>query len=592
MKELSTGVVTRVSTDSLGNQANAGLHINYTFSPDGTKILFDSDASNLVAGDTNAAQDVFVKDLVTGIITRVSTDHLGNQVNGGGGDAVLSPDGKKLAFVSHASNLVAGDTNNATDIFVKDLITGAVIRIPTDGLGIEPNMDSYSPVFSPDGTRLAFASSASNLVAGDTGYQDIFVVTLSEDGQNLVGTPGADTLTGGLGNDTLSGLASADLLIGGAGDDFYILSDNLDTVVEAANGGIDTIQAENISITIGANIENLLMTGAGSRNGAGNARANVITGNSGDNTLWGNAGADSISAGEGNDSLLGGSENDTLDGGNGNDTLDGGSGADSLNGGAGDDLYLLSANGDSITEDVGGGTDMVQAHNISLTLAANVEHLVMTGTAHRNGAGNALDNSIVGNTGNNALWGKDGLDTLSGGQGNDTLDGGNGEDFITGGTGQDSLLGGAGADALLGEEGNDTLNGGAGDDAIFGGSEDDLLIAGGAGGGFNLLGGEAGNDTLVGGSGADVFQFFSTGSNPEGTEHEWVQNFRQSGNDILELRWNAQNVDEYTTSSEIIGANTVVTFSSATETDFIVTLENFTGFDAFTQVHYELNNLS
>ena len=179
VKDLTTGVVTRVSTDATGAQAN-GYSYWPVFSPDGTKVAFYSFASTLVPGDNNSASDIFVKDLITGAVTRVSTDVSGTQGNSGSYLPVFSPDGTKVAFFSDASNLVPGDTNSATDVFVKDLTTGAVTRVSTDAGGIQANGYSYSPVFSPDGTKVAFYSAASNLAPGDTnGSYDIFVKDLT-----------------------------------------------------------------------------------------------------------------------------------------------------------------------------------------------------------------------------------------------------------------------------------------------------------------------------------------------------------------------------------------------------------------------------
>ncbi|TFI56967.1 tandem-95 repeat protein, partial [Sphingomonas parva] len=155
VKTLATGAITRVSTGAANVEAN-GASINGSFSPDGTKILFESDATNLVTGDTNNARDLFIKDLASGVVTRVSTDGSGNQVSGASSRAIFSPDGTKVAFISSASNLVAGDTNGAADVFVKNLTTGAVERI-TSGAGVGPLDGATTPLaFSPDGTKLAF----------------------------------------------------------------------------------------------------------------------------------------------------------------------------------------------------------------------------------------------------------------------------------------------------------------------------------------------------------------------------------------------------------------------------------------------------
>jgi Tol biopolymer transport system component len=233
VKDLTTGVITVVAnTDLNDDQFNYDQH-NPTFSPDGKKIMFSSVADNLVAGDSNGSSDIFIKDLVTGTITRVSTDSSGAQANGNSWDAKFSPDGTKIVFYSDASNLVPGDTNGAQDVFLKDLTTGAVTRVSATGTGGQSNGSSNNPTFSPDGTEIAFSSLASNLVSGDTNTKwDVFVATLGMSlGGNdfLDGGPGIDTavfagprsaytitrsgaminVSGPDGNDTLSGVEKA-----------------------------------------------------------------------------------------------------------------------------------------------------------------------------------------------------------------------------------------------------------------------------------------------------------------------------------------------------------------------------------------------
>jgi len=150
-------------------------------------------------------------------------------------------------------------------------------------------------------------------------------------------------------------------------------------------------------------------------------------------TLTGSQGADTLSGLGGNDVLNGRGGADRLSGGRGNDRLDGGAGADVLIGGAGNDTYVTNS-GDTITENSGQGTDTVRS-SVTLTLGANLENLVLTGSGNLNGTGNGLANAITGNGGANRL---------SGGGGNDRLDGGRGNDILNGGTGGDSLTGGAG----------------------------------------------------------------------------------------------------------------------------------------------------
>ncbi|HEX8574354.1 MAG TPA: M10 family metallopeptidase C-terminal domain-containing protein [Allosphingosinicella sp.] len=226
----------------------------------------------------------------------------------------------------------------------------------------------------------------------------------------LTGDAGANQLVGGAGDDMLDGGAGADGLTGGLGNDRYIVDDSGDIVTELADEGTDAVESS-ISYTLGANVENLTLTGTAA-NGTGNGLANAITGNAIGNTL------------------LGGLGNDVLTGLGGDDSLDGGTGADSMIGGVGNDFYVIDEAGDLVTELAGEGTDTVSS-SISYTLGDNVENLILTGSA-TDGTGNGLDNVITGN----AL-----ANTLSGGAGNDRLVGGNGVDSLVGGLGNDIFVG-------------------------------------------------------------------------------------------------------------------------------------------------------
>jgi len=170
-----TGETSRVSVDSSGNQGN-GHSFSPSISSDGRYVAFWSMAGNLVPGDTNGDVDVFVHDTVTGETSRVSVDSSGNQGNGFSYWPSISSDGRFVAFVSWASNLVAGDTNGAWDVFVHDTVTGETSRVSVDSSGNQGNGDSFSPSISSDGRYVAFHSWASNLVAGDKNeVNDVFV---------------------------------------------------------------------------------------------------------------------------------------------------------------------------------------------------------------------------------------------------------------------------------------------------------------------------------------------------------------------------------------------------------------------------------
>ncbi|WP_160108763.1 peroxidase family protein [Pseudomonas izuensis] len=430
---------------------------------------------------------------------------LDNIITGGSGNDVLNGgDGNDTLNGGLGADVMNGGAGN--DTFVVDNVGDTV----TEAVG--------------GGTDLVQTSLASYLLAAN-------VENLTYTGAgSFTGTGNAlaNTITGGVGNDVLDGGAGADQLVGGVGNDTYVVDTAADVVVEGAGGGTDTVQTALASYTLGANLENLTYIGAGNFTGTGNALANTLTGGVG---------------------------NDVLNGGDGNDILNGGLGADVMNGGAGNDTFVVDNVGDTVTEAVGGGTDLVQTSLASYLLAANVENLTYTGAGNFTGTGNALANTITGGVGNDVLNGGAGADRLVGGAGNDTyiVDAaadvlvevagggtdtaqtalanytlaanvenltftgvgnfiGNGNlvnNVITGGAGNDNLSGDNGDDILTGNGGNDTLNGDAGNDQLFGGIGIDTLNGGtgddslDGGDGNDTLNGGVGDDTLLGGLGDD-----------------------------------------------------------------------------------------
>ncbi len=184
LKDLTTGAISVVSADATGaagnstssDPNNAGQIL--LFSPDGTKVVFESAASNLVAGGTNGHQHIFVKDLTNGSVTLVSKDANGIQGNGFSLDFSFSPDGTKVAFDSTSTNLIAPGTTGK-QVFVKDLSSGAITLVSADGNGVMGNGVSSFPVFSPDGAEVAFISTSTNLAAGaSNGHSEIYVKNL------------------------------------------------------------------------------------------------------------------------------------------------------------------------------------------------------------------------------------------------------------------------------------------------------------------------------------------------------------------------------------------------------------------------------
>ncbi|MGA1303867.1 MAG: peroxidase family protein, partial [Cyanobium sp.] len=341
---------------------------------------------------------------------------------------------------------------------------GRILRVQvayTDGAGNSENLISQPTSVVGD---LYTGTAANNLFTGTNGDDRALGLGGND---NLIGAAGNDTLEGGNGDDSHLGGVGNDFMVGGLGNDTYAVDSVLDVIVEAVNEGTDTVNSS-IDHTLAANVENLNLIGT-ALIGTGNTLANVITGNAGNNTLNG------------------------LDG---NDTLDGGAGNDTMNGGLGDDTYIVDSALDVVVEAAAAGTDTVSS-SLTTTLGANLENLVLTGTAAINGSGNALDNQITGNGASN---------TLNGGAGNDTMAGGLGDDTYFVDSALDVVVEAAGA-------GNDTLN--TPFSTTLAADLENLVLTGTAPNGTgnaannvitgnaanNVLSGLAGNDTLDGGAG-------------------------------------------------------------------------------------------
>lgn len=172
---LNTTSIVSVSTGgAYGNDDSYGVSI----SDDGLVIAFTSDADNLVAGDSNAASDIFVRDLAAGTTERISVSTAGLEANGDSYSASVSGDGRYVVFTSDASNLTTGDTNGAADIFLHDRTTGTTERLSlpnNDDTGTDANGGSLTADVA-NNNQIAFASDATNMVDTDTnGVTDVFL---------------------------------------------------------------------------------------------------------------------------------------------------------------------------------------------------------------------------------------------------------------------------------------------------------------------------------------------------------------------------------------------------------------------------------
>jgi hypothetical protein len=168
-----TGTTTRVSVTTAGIEGNGTSQLP-SISRTGQYVAFISSANNLVPGDTNAQPDVFVRDQIAGTTFRVSIGTGGTQGNGACSRASMAADGRWVAFDSTSSNLVLGDTNGVSDVFVHDLWTGTTLRMSVDSNEVQGNGASTEPSISRDGAFVSFTTAAWNLAPGDTnGVQDV-----------------------------------------------------------------------------------------------------------------------------------------------------------------------------------------------------------------------------------------------------------------------------------------------------------------------------------------------------------------------------------------------------------------------------------
>lgn len=360
----STKKTIRVNVNDNGQQANK-YGDSPSISGDGRYIAFESDATNLVPGDTNGKRDIIVRDTLAKKTFRASISSDGAQGNGASYTVCVSDNGRYISFESAATNLVDGDSNGVWDVFVYDNLTQKTSRVSLTNSGKQANGLSYSSSISSDGSYIAYNSEATNLTGSDTnGWADIFLTRLSSD-QPTKGSvlsfsqdnftvkengwyfqPVTITRTGGT-IGAVSVLVTPNSGTARANQDYS----NLPLRVSFASG--ETKKTLIIPISDDGIVEpseTINLTLSNPSNGAtlGQQKTSVLTISDNDTRngviQTGTPGNDLLSSGStGNDTLKGIGGNDTIFGSDGNDLITGGSGNDYLTGGRGNDIFLYNS---------------------------------------------------------------------------------------------------------------------------------------------------------------------------------------------------------------------------------------------------------
>ena len=546
-------------TDNLnasGNSLNNMLTGN-----SGNNILDGGLGADSMAG--GLGNDTYIVDNIGDSVSETST--LANEI-----DTVRSSVDWTLG--ANLENLVlTGNAVNGTGNALNNTLTGNAGANTLDGgtgADVMTGGDGIDTYYVDNAGDVVIETDAS-LTALDRVFSSIDY-TLGSNVENLIlignadlkgtGNAVSNRMTGNAGNNVLDGGLGADEMIGGLGNDTYVVDNAGDSVSETSNlaSEIDSVWSS-INWTLGANFENLVLTGHDNLVGTGNELNNELHGNNGNSTLYGGAGDDTLIGGLGNDIMIGGDGadryhvnntgdqvietdasptaideviatidyalgvnlenltlagnadlngtgngyNNVITGNSGNNVLDGDLGTDTLIGGLGNDTYIVDNVGDTIVEKstLRSEIDTVRS-SINWILGANLENLVLTGSAVR-GTGNDLNNMLTGNSENN---------TLQGGAGDDILDGGSGSDLLMGGAGSDTYYVDDDFDFVMdmGGEANDVDQVMSSVNYTLGSDLENLTLVGiadlnGTGNEKNnVLTGNDGNNTLNGGDGNDI----------------------------------------------------------------------------------------
>jgi Ca2+-binding RTX toxin-like protein len=551
-----SGSATLGGGNSLDNTIVGGAGSDSLFGGDGNDSVFGGTGNNTLNGGVGndilvggSGNDYYVIDSFNDVITEAldgGTDSIEASITGytlNGNAEVLILGGTVAEGRGNSLNntLIGNSVTNTLyggegdDYYIIDSQYDVIIESLNGGNDtVYINFNGYIP-----------HANVENIICGDG--VDINVGNSSNN--FLIGNSTDNTLDGGVGVDTLWG---------GSGNDYYIVDNTDDVIVESSGGtsGIDSVQVNVLYYSLSANMEVLTMGNKGVT-GGGNSLANTLIGNSTYNFLFG---------GDGDDYLMGGG---------GPDTFNGGMGIDTMVGGSGNDRFIVDNLGDSLVG--GGGADaiVVEINTSVYTLPSNFDILIL-GDSYTAGIvyGNSGNNTITGNSLANTLNGNGGVDSLAGELGDDYYlldsisdmvveDLGEGTDTIefliagssyTLGNNFERLILGAGAvngvgnslrNTLTGNSGDNSLSAAAGNDSLFGGDGNDVLLgclAASSGGRAEIdtLTGEGGSDIFILGTTAGYFYDDGNAGNLGVVDYAYITDF-VSGVDKLQLRGTSAN---------------------------------------------------
>jgi Ca2+-binding RTX toxin-like protein len=483
VKIIATGKLLLVSRSDTGVKGNRFSH-EPSLSGNGRKVAFSSTATNLDPADTDLVDDIFVKNIASGDVELASTSDTGVKGNGASAFPVLSSDGKRVAFISLATNLDPADTDTDWDVYEKNLTTGDISLVTSTAAGVHGNQTNQAALsISGAGKLVAFSSNATNLDGDDTDkVQDIYVknsttctIAGTSADETLAGTSGDDVICGEGGNDTINASGGDDILFGGNGTDLLVGGPGADTMNA---DGLDQLgypdSDEGVTVDLGAHTASggdatgdTWVGGVESLEGSnfadtliGDGKTNLLLGLGDDDVLAGAGGGDALIGGSGTDvadyrtspaavsvdltldvvdggdaegdgiisieGAIGSAFDDTFLGDSGDTVFEGARGADSIDGGAGVDRAEYELSGTAVNVNLNDGTFS----------GGDADGDALTGIEDLSGSG--LGDTLVGDNGPNVLSGLAGGDTLKGKNGDDTLIGAGGTDAFDGGGGTDA----------------------------------------------------------------------------------------------------------------------------------------------------------